>query len=194
MKSNRDPSGPDAAETPCVALESRAEAAKQVVEQGQSVRDVATRLGAASPRCMHGHARSARRQRHGSGSEPSGGGAAATNRAATRHGGALLAAVWRRKPAPRLTLHSDQGSQFTGGEWQAFSRAQEKFQSRVVTAAALHTPLDHGRIIGSGSRCPKALTPVHRLGAQLTLGDGLRYRVKKDAPEHDHPKNFLMQS
>ncbi|GGK06063.1 integrase [Luteimonas terricola] len=36
---------------------------------------------------------------------------------------ALLAAVWRRKPAPGLMLHSDQGSQFTGGEWQAFLRA-----------------------------------------------------------------------
>lgn len=35
---------------------------------------------------------------------------------------ALLAAVWRRKPGPGLVLHSDQGSQFTGGEWQAFLR------------------------------------------------------------------------
>lgn len=33
---------------------------------------------------------------------------------------ALLAAVWRRKPAAGLMLHSDQGSQFTGGEWQSF--------------------------------------------------------------------------
>jgi len=33
---------------------------------------------------------------------------------------ALLAAVWRRKPAAGLMIHSDQGSQFTGGEWQAF--------------------------------------------------------------------------
>ena len=33
---------------------------------------------------------------------------------------ALLAAVWRRKPGPGLILHSDQGSQFTGGEWQSF--------------------------------------------------------------------------
>lgn len=29
---------------------------------------------------------------------------------------ALLAAVWRRKPGPGLMLHSDQSSQFTGGE------------------------------------------------------------------------------
>ena len=33
---------------------------------------------------------------------------------------ALLTAVWRRKPAPGLMLRSDQGSQFTGIEWQAF--------------------------------------------------------------------------
>ena len=36
---------------------------------------------------------------------------------------ALLSAVWRRKPAPGLMLHSDQGSQFTGTEWQAFLKA-----------------------------------------------------------------------
>ena len=33
---------------------------------------------------------------------------------------ALLAAVWRRKPKQKITIHSDQGSQFTGGEWQSF--------------------------------------------------------------------------
>lgn len=32
-------------------------------------------------------------------------------------------AVWRRTPAPGLILHSDQGSQFTGREWQAFLEA-----------------------------------------------------------------------
>lgn len=36
---------------------------------------------------------------------------------------ALTSAVWRRKPRPGLMLHSDQGSQFTGGEWQAFLKA-----------------------------------------------------------------------
>jgi putative transposase len=36
---------------------------------------------------------------------------------------ALLAAVWRRKPAAGLMLHSDQGSQYTGGEWQAFLKS-----------------------------------------------------------------------
>lgn len=36
---------------------------------------------------------------------------------------ALLSAVWRRKPNPGLILHSDQGSQFTSEEWQAFLQA-----------------------------------------------------------------------
>ena len=35
---------------------------------------------------------------------------------------ALLAAVWRRKPKQKVMIHSDQGSQFTGGEWQSFLR------------------------------------------------------------------------
>lgn len=33
---------------------------------------------------------------------------------------ALLMAVWRRKPAGKVTVHSDQGSQFTSREWQTF--------------------------------------------------------------------------
>ena len=33
---------------------------------------------------------------------------------------ALLSAVWRRKPRHRVLIHSDQGSQFTGNEWQSF--------------------------------------------------------------------------
>jgi len=33
---------------------------------------------------------------------------------------ALLSAVWRRKPKQRVMVHSDQGSQFTGKEWQSF--------------------------------------------------------------------------
>ena len=33
---------------------------------------------------------------------------------------ALLMAVWRRKPLPGLMLHSDQGTQFTSSDWQAF--------------------------------------------------------------------------
>lgn len=33
---------------------------------------------------------------------------------------ALLSAVWRRKPKHRVMIHSDQGSQFTGKEWQSF--------------------------------------------------------------------------
>ena len=33
---------------------------------------------------------------------------------------ALLMAVWRRTPKGRITVHSDQGSQFTSREWQTF--------------------------------------------------------------------------
>ncbi|KIQ81998.1 transposase [Aeromonas sp. L_1B5_3] len=33
---------------------------------------------------------------------------------------ALLMAVWRRKPKQPVLVHSDQGCQFTGGEWQDF--------------------------------------------------------------------------
>lgn len=33
---------------------------------------------------------------------------------------ALLMAVWRRKPKSKVIVHSDQGSQFTSLEWQAF--------------------------------------------------------------------------
>jgi putative transposase len=33
---------------------------------------------------------------------------------------ALLMAVWRHKPTSRVTVHSDQGSQFTSYEWQSF--------------------------------------------------------------------------
>lgn len=38
---------------------------------------------------------------------------------------ALLAAVWRRKPLPGLMLHSDQGCQFTSGEWHRFLKDHE---------------------------------------------------------------------
>ena len=33
---------------------------------------------------------------------------------------ALLMAVWRRNPQSSVTVHSDQGSQYTSHEWQAF--------------------------------------------------------------------------
>ncbi len=34
--------------------------------------------------------------------------------------GALLMAVWRRKPTSAVTVHSDQGSQYTSHDWQNF--------------------------------------------------------------------------
>ena len=36
---------------------------------------------------------------------------------------ALLAAVWRRKPQGNVMVHSDQGSQFSSGDWQSFLKA-----------------------------------------------------------------------
>lgn len=33
---------------------------------------------------------------------------------------ALLMAVWRRKPTTAVTVHSDQGSQYTSHDWQSF--------------------------------------------------------------------------
>jgi putative transposase len=36
---------------------------------------------------------------------------------------ALLMAVWRRKPKNRVIIHSDQGSQYTSSDWQAFLKA-----------------------------------------------------------------------
>ena len=35
---------------------------------------------------------------------------------------ALLMALWRRRPQTAVTVHSDQGCQFTGHEWQTFLR------------------------------------------------------------------------
>lgn len=35
---------------------------------------------------------------------------------------ALLSAIWKRKPAPGLLIHSDQGTQYTSREWAAFLR------------------------------------------------------------------------
>ena len=35
---------------------------------------------------------------------------------------ALMMAVWRRKPQKKVTVHSDQGNQFTSGEWLSFPK------------------------------------------------------------------------
>ena len=42
---------------------------------------------------------------------------------------ALLAAVWKRKPGPGVMVHSDQGSQFTSSDWQAFLKAHHMVPS-----------------------------------------------------------------
>ena len=42
---------------------------------------------------------------------------------------ALVAAVWRRKPGPGVLVHSDQGCQFTSGDWQSFLKAHRMLPS-----------------------------------------------------------------
>lgn len=42
---------------------------------------------------------------------------------------ALLMAIWSRKPSDRVTLHSDQGSQFTSREWQTLLRSAQSGRS-----------------------------------------------------------------
>ena len=42
---------------------------------------------------------------------------------------ALLMAVWRRRPTEAVTIHSDQGSQFSSHDWQAFLRANNLIAS-----------------------------------------------------------------
>ena len=38
---------------------------------------------------------------------------------------ALLMAIWRRKPGASVTVHSDQGSQYTSHDWQSFMKAHD---------------------------------------------------------------------
>ena len=38
---------------------------------------------------------------------------------------ALLMAVWRRKPTSTVTVHTDQGSQYTSHDWQSFLKAHD---------------------------------------------------------------------
>jgi len=42
---------------------------------------------------------------------------------------ALLMALWRRRPQASVTVHSDQGCQFTGHEWQTFLREHDLVSS-----------------------------------------------------------------
>ncbi len=39
-------------------------------------------------------------------------------------------AIWRRKPKQPVLVHSDQGSQFTSGEWQDFLKAHNLMSRR----------------------------------------------------------------
>jgi putative transposase len=50
---------------------------------------------------------------------------------------ALLMAVWRRKPAGQVMVHSDKGSQFTSREWQTFLR-QHKLEPSMSRCGNCH--------------------------------------------------------
>jgi len=50
---------------------------------------------------------------------------------------ALLMAVWRSKPKQRGVIHSDQGSQFTGHEWQKF-RADHHLEASMSRRGNCH--------------------------------------------------------
>jgi putative transposase len=84
---------------------------------------------------------------------------------------ALLMAVWRRKPDNRVTVHSDQGSQFTSREWQTFLRQHdlEPSMSRRGNCHdnAVAESLDLGRL-GARTRSHQLLLPFSR---SASLGD-----------------------
>lgn len=42
-----------------------------------------------------------------------------------------MMALWRRQPKAPVTVHSDQGSQFTGHDWQDFLRARPDLRQAV---------------------------------------------------------------
>jgi putative transposase len=42
---------------------------------------------------------------------------------------ALMMAIWRRRPKQPVLVHSDQGCQFTGHEWQTFLRDHNRVSS-----------------------------------------------------------------
>ncbi len=54
---------------------------------------------------------------------------------------ALLSAVWRRKPKSTVLIHSDQGSQFSGYEWQSFLEKHNLKPSMSTKETATIMPL-----------------------------------------------------
>lgn len=50
---------------------------------------------------------------------------------------ALMMPIWRRKPNGPVTVHSDQGSQFTSREWQSFL-AQHNLEPSISRCGNCH--------------------------------------------------------
>jgi putative transposase len=55
---------------------------------------------------------------------------------------ALLSAVWRRKPKHKIMIHSDQGSQLTGKEWQSFL-GKHNLDASLSSFACKRLPVQH---------------------------------------------------
>jgi transposase InsO family protein len=66
---------------------------------------------------------------------------------------ALLAAVWRRKPKTKVMVDSDQGSQFTGREWQVFL-GQHNLEASMSRRGSCHDRANEAPLVHAHWRGP----------------------------------------
>lgn len=62
---------------------------------------------------------------------------------------ALVMALWRRRPKQPVTVHSDQGSQFTGHDWQDFLRDHKLISSMSRRGNCHDNAVAESRLAGS---------------------------------------------
>ena len=84
---------------------------------------------------------------------------------------ALLMALWRRRPEHSVTVHSDQGCQFTGHEWQTFLREHNLVSSMSRRWATATTTLWQraSSNCSSASACAGRSTPRAAMHAPTSL-------------------------